>query len=72
MRKIKTTITYVVELELDDDYFEEHDLEKDISDSELADHLSEVYGDQGPDLLNEVVYEGPEVKVETVPTKAAE
>lgn len=72
MRKIKAHITYVVELELDDDYFEDNELEKDISDSELADHLSEIYDDQGPDILNEVVYEGPEIKVETVPTEAAE
>lgn len=72
MRKIKATITYVVELELDDDYFEEHDLEKDVSDSDLADHLTEVYGEEGPEILNEVVYEGPEVKVETVPAEAAE
>jgi hypothetical protein len=72
MRKIKAHITFVVELELDDEYFEDHELEKDISDSELADHLTEVYGEEGPEILNEVVYEGPEVKVETVPAEAAE
>lgn len=72
MRKIKATITYVVELELDDDYFDDNELPKDVSDSELADHLTEVYGDQGPDILNEVLYEGPEVKVETVPAETTE
>lgn len=70
MRKVKIHITYSVSLAFSDEMLEEMDLEPDCSDSELADALRDQYESDGPEMLNELIYEGPEVKIETLPADA--
>lgn len=70
MRKVKIHVTYSISLAISDEMLVDMDLQPGCTNDELASALKDQYEFEELEMLNGLVYEGPKVKLESLPIDA--